>query len=100
MIVRYDEEVDALYLKFSDLEPDGVVEVSDGVNLDTTEIGKLAGIEILDVSKKMNVNTILSYALELNQGIWQKTERLKAKRKKLKAVMPQADPPAVENWEN
>ena len=69
MKVHYDEEIDALYLKLSDQNPDGVIEITEGVNIDTTADGKLTGIEILKASQKMDINTILSYTLELDQGI-------------------------------
>lgn len=69
MNIYYDDEVDALYLKLSDIIPDGVVELSEGINLDTTNNGKLAGIEILDASQKMDISTILSYSLELNHSL-------------------------------
>ena len=72
MKVHYDEEVDALYLKLGDQKPDGVIEIAEGVNLDTTADGKLAGIEILKASNKININNILSYTLELDQGILKK----------------------------
>ena len=69
MKVHYDEEVDALYIKIGDQEPDGVIEITEGVNIDTTTDGKLIGIEILKASKKINIDTILSYTLELDQSI-------------------------------
>ena len=69
MKVHYDEEIDALYLKLSDQQPDGVVEIAEGINIDTTADGKLAGIEILKASNKFNINTILSYTFELGHGI-------------------------------
>ena len=72
MKLHYDEEIDALYLRFDDQEPDGVIEIAEGVNIDTTEDGKLTGIEILKASTKMNIDTILSYTLELDQGILKK----------------------------
>ena len=72
MKVHYDEEVDALYLKLGDQKPDGVIEIAEGVNIDTTTDGKLTGIEILKASKKINIDTILSYTLELDQGILRK----------------------------
>lgn len=72
MKVHYDEEVDALYLKLGDQKPDGVIEIAEGVNIDTTADGKLTGIEILRASKKMNIDTILSYTLELDQDIFRK----------------------------
>jgi len=67
--VHYDDEVDALYLGLSDQEPDGVIEMAEGVNLDTTEDGKITGIEILKASTRFNIDTILSYTLELDKSI-------------------------------
>ncbi|MCF7977632.1 DUF2283 domain-containing protein [Lamprobacter modestohalophilus] len=69
MKIHYDESVDALYLELGDEEPDGVIEVAEGVNIDTTVTGKLTGIEILKASKKININTILSYTLELDRDL-------------------------------
>ena len=69
MIVHYDEEIDALYLELGNEKPDGVIEISEGVNIDTTFDGKLTGIEILTASKKMDINTILSYSLEFDKNI-------------------------------
>ncbi len=69
MKVHYDEKIDALYIKLSDQNPDGVIEITEGINIDTTADGKLTGIEILKASKKININTILSYTLEFDQGI-------------------------------
>ncbi len=69
MKVYYDDKADALYLKLSNEKPDGVVELSEGVNLDTTHGGRLAGIEILKASEKIDIQTILSYSLELDKDI-------------------------------
>jgi uncharacterized protein YuzE len=41
MKITYDKEVDAAYLKLSDGQPSGVIEISEGVNLDLTEDGNL-----------------------------------------------------------
>ena len=73
MRVHYDEEVDALYLSLGDQKPDGVIEISEGVNIDTTKDGKLTGIEILKASKKINIDTILSYTLDLDKNILKKS---------------------------
>ena len=69
MKVYYDKEVDALYIKLGTKSPDGVIEISEGVNLDTTSEGKLVGIEILNASKKIDIKTILSYTLELDKKL-------------------------------
>ena len=72
MKVHYDKEVDALYLSPGDQKPDGVIEITEGINVDTTDDGKLTGIEILKASKKINIDTILSYTLELDKDILKK----------------------------
>ena len=74
MKVHYDNEVDALYIKLGTKDPEGVIEISEGVNIDTTSEGKIVGIEILDASKKIDIKTILSYSLELDKkSLTQKT---------------------------
>ena len=74
MKVYYDNEVDALYLKLGDESPEGVIEIAEGVNLDTTSLDKIVGIEILDASKKLDLKTILTYTLEFDKDlITQKT---------------------------
>jgi uncharacterized protein YuzE len=50
-----------------------LIEISEGVNLDTTSENKIVGIEILHASKKINIKTILSYELELDDYLLQKT---------------------------
>ena len=73
MKVHYDAEVDAVYIKLGNQKPDGVVEISEGVNLDTTSENRIVGIEILNASQKMDINTILSYELELDTKLIKKT---------------------------
>jgi uncharacterized protein YuzE len=73
MRVYYDNEIDALYIKLGNQKPEGVIEISEGVNLDTTSEDKIVGIEILNASKRMNIKTILSYELELDKKLVQKT---------------------------
>jgi len=65
--VYYDDEVDALYIKLTNKKPEGVIEISEGVNLDITEDNKIVGIEILDASKKIDLKTILTYTLEIDK---------------------------------
>jgi uncharacterized protein YuzE len=73
MKVHYDNEVDALYIKLGNQKPEGVVEISEGVKLDTTSENKIVGIEILNASQKMNIKTILSYELELDNKLIRKS---------------------------
>ena len=69
MKVYYDKEVDALYIKLGNKRPDGVIEASVGVNIDTTSDDRIVGIEILDASKKIDIKTIMSYTLELDKKL-------------------------------
>jgi len=69
MRVYYDDEVDALYLRLSEENPDGAIEISEGVNLDITSNNKIVGIEILNASKKIDLRTILSYSLEFEKEL-------------------------------
>jgi uncharacterized protein YuzE len=66
MKVLYDNVVDAMYIELGNQKPDGVIEIDEGVNLDTTSQNKIVGIEILNASKRMNIKTILSYEIELD----------------------------------
>ena len=60
MKVTYDSKFDLLYLEF-----DGSAEhvrnedAGDGVVLDLTEDGRLAGIEILDASRHLDLSRLL-----------------------------------------
>lgn len=69
MKVFYDDEVDALYLKLGEETPDGAIEISEGINIDTTSDNKIVGIEILNASKKIDLRTILSYSLEFEKNV-------------------------------
>jgi uncharacterized protein YuzE len=58
MKIFYDKEVDAAYIRLSDQKPSGVVEVSEGINVDMTDKGQIVGIEILDASKKFPLESL------------------------------------------
>ena len=64
MKIYYDQEVDAAYLRLSEETPTGVVEVSEGVNLDLSDDGKIVGIEILDVSKNFPLQSLFACEYE------------------------------------
>ncbi len=74
MKVYYDDEVDALYLQLGDETPEGVIEISEGLNIDMTSDNRIVGIEILNASKKIDLKTVLSYSLQFEKElITQKT---------------------------
>ncbi|OHB62356.1 MAG: hypothetical protein A2167_03925 [Planctomycetes bacterium RBG_13_46_10] len=69
MKVYYDDEVDSLYLKLGDDKPDGVIEISEGVNIDTTSQDNIVSIETLNAFKKIDLRTVLSYSLEFDKDL-------------------------------
>ena len=69
MKIHYDDAVDALYIELSVETPDGAVELTDGINVDTTSDGHIAGIEILNASTRIDLKTIFNYSLEVDTGI-------------------------------
>lgn len=64
MKVQYDKEADAAYIQLSSKKPEGGVELAEGVILHTTGRNEIAGIEILDASKKFPIKNL--YKLELS----------------------------------
>jgi len=73
MKINYDSEVDALYIQLSTRKPDGAIELTEGVNLDTTKDNKIVGIEILNASEKIDIKTILTYTIDVNDKILSST---------------------------
>ena len=69
MKISYDEETDAAYIRLSEQQPSGVVEMAEGVNLDVTEDGKIIGIEILDAEKRIPLRSLFSCEYEPNMMI-------------------------------
>ena len=76
MKVYYDDEVDALYLKLGDESPQGVIEITEGVNIDTTSEDKIVGIEILNASKKIDLTSLLSYSFEFEKRILNQKQKI------------------------
>jgi len=66
MKIYYDQDVDAAYIRLSEEQPTGVVEISEGVNLDITEDGKIVGIEILDAARKFPLQSLFTCEYEPN----------------------------------
>lgn len=54
MKVRYDAEVDALYIRFNDAQIMESDEVEPGVILDYDATGNLVGMELLNASKRVD----------------------------------------------
>lgn len=61
MKVFYDNISDSAYIKMSDLQPEGVIEISDWINIDVTVDNQLVGIEVLTASKKFPLSSLFSF---------------------------------------
>ena len=61
MKVKYDKEVDVLYIVFSENKIKESDEEKPGIILDYDKKGSIVGIEILDASKKMKNPTKVEY---------------------------------------
>ena len=64
MKVSYDKEVDALYIELSTQKPDGVIEIEEGINIDISSDGNIVGIEFIDASKKIPLDSFLKYEID------------------------------------
>ncbi len=64
MKIFYDKQSDSAYIELSQDKPTGVVEVSEGVNIDKTENNKIVGIELLDASRKFPIDTLFRFEVE------------------------------------
>ena len=61
MKVKYDKEVDILYITFSEKKISESDEDKPGIILDYDKAGSIVGIEILDASKKMKNPAFVEY---------------------------------------
>ncbi len=52
MLIKYNKEADALYIKFSEAPVHESEEDKPGIILDYDESGNIVGIEVLEASKK------------------------------------------------
>ncbi len=64
MKISYDKEADAAYIKLSDEQPIAAIESGDGIHVDLTKDKHIVGIEILDASKKIPLDTLYKYEFD------------------------------------
>jgi uncharacterized protein YuzE len=64
MKIEYDKEVDALYIRIQEKPVSRTQEVSEGVNLDFDEEGRLIGLEVLDASERYSLSDIFNLSTE------------------------------------
>jgi uncharacterized protein YuzE len=54
MVIKYNKEIDTIYIQFSNAKVFESDEEKPGIILDYDESGNIAGIEVLNASKKTN----------------------------------------------
>jgi len=64
MNIKFNKEVDIVYLRFSDAEIVESDEEKPGIIIDYDENGAVVGIEVLDASKKMQKPGSLVYEVD------------------------------------
>ena len=60
MKVSYDKKHDIAYIRFSNLKPDGAIEIEEGIVIDTTADNKIVGIEIFDAGRRLPLRNLFS----------------------------------------
>jgi len=65
MKIYYDKETDSAYIQLTKKRPDGVVEVSDYINMDTTKSGEIIGIELLNASKNISLESLFNFEIDV-----------------------------------
>jgi uncharacterized protein YuzE len=64
MKILYDKQAETAYIQLETTTPDGVIEIDDGVHLDTTADNRIVGIEILSASKRISLPSLFVYEIE------------------------------------
>jgi len=64
MKIEYDKKVDALYIRIQEKQVARTQEVSDGVNLDFDDEGRLIGLEVVSASKRYSPSDIFNLSTE------------------------------------
>ncbi len=64
MKVEYDREADALYVQFRDEHPEDNLDIEEGVTVDIDKQGHIIGIEILDASRRIGLESLVNVSYE------------------------------------
>lgn len=73
MKIKYDSEVDALYIEFRDILAAKNIDIEEGVTIDLDKDGHIVGIEILDAQERLKGSLA---QLEINEIPWKKSKSL------------------------
>ncbi len=64
MKIEYDQEADALYIQLRAVHPDDNIDIEEGVTVDLDKEGHIIGIEILDASERLGLESLLNVSIE------------------------------------
>jgi uncharacterized protein YuzE len=65
MNISYDQQADAIYIRFQEDKIHDTLKIQDGIVIDINKEGSLLGIEILDVSKRMPLKSLEHIGVDL-----------------------------------
>jgi uncharacterized protein YuzE len=60
MKVSYDKTLDAAYIQFTAQQPQGAIELEQGVILHVTDRDEIVALEILEASKHLQIQNLFS----------------------------------------
>ncbi|OGC07092.1 hypothetical protein A2230_07030 [candidate division WOR-1 bacterium RIFOXYA2_FULL_36_21] len=58
MNISYDKQADAMYIRFQEDKVEKTIKIQEGIIIDINSNGNLLGIELLDVSLKMPLESL------------------------------------------
>ena len=58
------KEVDALYILLTDVKPVDTMDVEDGVTIDLDDQGHIVGMEVLDATERLGLESLLNVSIE------------------------------------
>ena len=64
MRLTYDPEADALYIELKAVTPVDSRDLEDGVTVDLDEAGRVIGIELLDVQKRLGPDALAHISID------------------------------------
>ena len=64
MEITYDKQADALSIWFNGVTSEKTIDIKNDIFVDIDESGKLAGIEVLHASEKVNLTDLLTLTLK------------------------------------
>jgi uncharacterized protein YuzE len=64
MKIEYDKEVDALYIRCRNAGPADSKDIQEGVTVDLDKEGHIVGIDLLDASEKLGLESLLNVSIE------------------------------------